>query len=99
MLSDLESLWEKASPDERRQLIEPLIDHVYVAIDEQRIGALDPAPAFADLLRNAVEKKYRSEVALVSPDELERRGIPVWWRRGRIELPVQSTSGPDLLRV
>ena len=65
LLTDRSSRCEKAPPDGRRRLIEPLFDQVYITLDEQRNGAFTPAPAFGDRPRNAVKKTSRPNVALV----------------------------------
>ena len=67
-------------------------------MDLKLVGAITPTPAFRAVLMCAVQKS-RSEVVLVSPDEQERLAVWSWWRRGRIELPVQKKSAQDLLQA
>jgi hypothetical protein len=76
----------------------PLIERAYVDLEAGRVGAITPTPALRALVHCAV-RKSRSEVVLVSQDELERLGVWSWWRRGRIELPVQKKSVQDLLQA
>ena len=101
LLRSLPQLWELATPQERRRLIAPLLEHIYVDVDAKRVSGLDPAPAFRKLLEGAVQSVEGAAVRLLPPAGLpaEAREGGVWWRRGRIELPVQNTSGSDLLRV
>ena len=90
LFADVKQLWAEATPAERRTLIEPLIERAYIDLQEKMIGAITPVPAFATLLEHAIEQSCRSSVVLIGPDELERQQCWSWWRRGRIELPVQS---------
>jgi len=92
-------LWAEAEPDERRRLVAPLIERVYVDIESRRIGAFTPSPAFRSLLQGALQRTRGSQAVILSPDETESLEMMAWWRRGRIELPVQRTAATDLLRA
>ena len=115
LFADMPALWERAAPEERRRLIDPLIERVYLDIDSKRIGAVTPTPEFKALIDHALEPAPDPEVALIPPQSTDRlvtgqanpgsQGTADqvnswrWWRRGRIELPVQRTSGKNLLRA
>ena len=90
LLANGKLLWAAATPEERRTLIAPLIERAYIDLAQKAIGAITPVPAFAALLEHAVKQSCRSEVVLIGPNDLERQQCWSWWRRGRIELPVQS---------
>jgi len=66
-----------------------LVEHFYIDLEAKRIEALTPSPAFGWLLQGAIRRSPCSNVLLVSPEELEQAKVCTWWRRGRIELPVQ----------
>ena len=86
LFNDIPQLWKEATSAERRKLISPLIERVYVNMELKQVGAIVPTPAFRTLLQCAVQKS-RSEVVLVNPDDLERPDYWSWWRRGGIHLP------------
>ena len=91
MFQDVQALWQDATAGERRTMVAPLLDRVYVDLASNHIGALVPVPPFATLLQHAIDHNSRSNIVLIGPDELERLQCWSWWRRGRIELPVQTT--------
>jgi DNA invertase Pin-like site-specific DNA recombinase len=93
LFGNLPQLWTEATPDERGQLIAPLLDRVYVDIETRRVGAITPAPAFRTLIDGALERTDRSACVVLATNEADRLDDwSVWWRRGRVELPVQRGS-------
>ena len=84
--------------EERRKLVSPLIERAYVDMELKLVGAITPTPAFRSLLKCAATKSD-SPAWVGSLDELESLGVWSWWRRGRIELPVQKKHGRDLLQA
>ena len=99
LFGDIPALWEEAGPEERRLLVAPLIERVYVDIESKRVGAFTPSPAFRSLLAAATQRRSQSRAVILSPAETRSPEIMAWWGRGRIELPVQRASVTDLLRV
>jgi site-specific DNA recombinase len=99
LFSDMPRLWEQAEMDERRRLIDPLIERVYLDIDSKRIGAIKPTPEFRILIDHALDPPDNPDVFLIPPGNADGTNIWRWWRRGRIELPVQNTAHTDLLRA
>ncbi len=94
LIQQLPQLWEGATLGERRQLLLTMLDGVYVDTkEERRIVALKPKPAFKALFQIATTKEgsgvilYNEKTPALSgsPDDLCS-----WWRRGRVELPVQK---------
>lgn len=69
LFSDTQTLWSEATPEERRQLISPLVDNVYVDLQKKRIAALTPAPALQALLRVGFGTETNAAVALVPSGE------------------------------
>ena len=98
LFQHIESLWKEATREECRRLLRPLIERVHVDMDLKLVGAITPTPAFRALLQCAV-RKSGSDVVLASHDDMERLGVWSWWRRGRIELPVQKKHVKDLLQA
>ncbi len=99
LLLDLEALWKEATPEERRKLISPLIERVYVDMELKLVGAITPTPAFRALLRCAVQR-----AAPTSSWSLKRTCKGRWFLGGdggesnsAVELP--QTSADDLHRV
>ena len=98
LFQKIPNLWKEATAEERRRLLSPLIERVYVDMELKLVGAITPSPAFRALLQCAVQKSG-SNVVLVSKDDMESLGVWSWWRRGRIELPVQKKYVRDLLQA
>ena len=53
-------------------------------------GAVKTATAFRRLLEGAMQRAESFAATLLSEDETERLKVWSWWRRGRVELPVQN---------
>ena len=87
-----------------------MLEAVYVdTVEEKRIVAIRPNPAFRPLLEIATMREGSGIVLVVEPPSGEE-GQPAeittapppggqeadescsWWRRGRVELPVQKSS-------
>ena len=81
-----------------------MLDGVYVAtVDEKAIVAIRPKPAFRPLFEVATTRA-ESDVVLINEPPLaqgepEAAGSCFWWRRGRVELPVQKALWPDVLQA
>ena len=91
LFENIPQLWMEATPEERRKLISPFIERVYVDMESRLIGAISPVAAFRTLLDKAVARAESTAVMLISEDETERLRVWSWWRRGRVELPVQKS--------
>ena len=98
LLEDLPALWEQADLGERRRILLTMLDAVYVdTIEEKSVVAIRPKSAFMPLFEVATTREG-SGVVLISEKDLppdasegpEATGPCLWWRRGRVELPVQS---------
>ena len=94
LIQRLPLLWEKANLSERRQLLLTMLDAVYVdAKEERQIVALKPKPAFKALFHIATTKAdsgvilYNEKTPALSESSDD---LCSWWRRGRVELPVQK---------
>ena len=102
LLEDLPLLWDKADLGERRRILMTMLDAVYVdTVEEKRIVAIRPKPAFRPFLDIATTRRG-SGIVLVTEKDLQKANQPppggaeadllcFWWRRGRVELPVQET--------
>ena len=103
LLDDLPRLWEKADLGERRRILLTMLDAVYVdTVEEKRIVAIRPRPAFRPLLKIAATREG-SGIALVNEKDPKNTNQPppggqgagggpcLWWRRGGVEPPVQKT--------
>ncbi len=94
LFQNLPELWTEATTQERRQLINPLIERVYVDMESKLVGAITPVPAFRTVLDAAIQRVEGSRALLITEEELDQTKVWSWWRRGRVELPVQT--GPHL---
>jgi len=103
-MGGLSSLWDEADIVERRKILTTMLDAVYVnTVEEKRIVAIKPKAAFRPLFEIAVTRRD-SGILLISekakegqnghlpqPDRQEADvDLCFWWRRGRVELPVQK---------
>ncbi len=97
LLEDLPAMWKKADLGERRQILLTMLDAVYVdPVEERRIVAIRPRPAFRPLFEIATTREG-SGIVPVSEKDLEKADQPPphgheadaipcsWWRRGRVE--------------
>jgi len=93
LLADLPALWAEATGEERQRLISSMIERVYVDIEFHCIAAITPTPAFRSLLKAAVDQDAQSTCILVEgTKEVDWAEWWTWWRRGRVELPVQRRA-------
>ncbi len=98
LIGDIPALWAGANVQERRDLTASLLDTVYVDIrGSQSVVGIRPRAAFRPLFE-AVTTASGSGVVLVPATQQPPAGEPgaadrcLWWRRGRVELPVQRGS-------
>ncbi len=95
LLENLPALWEEANLTERRKLLLAMLDAVYVdTVEENALVAIRPKPAFMPIFEVA-NTQEGSEVVLINEpplasNEPEAADSCFWWRRGRVELPVQK---------
>jgi len=69
VLSDMPAMWERARGDERRVLLGPLIERIYVDVECGLIGGLAPTSAFRDLIDHALCRSDTSRVVLLTSSE------------------------------
>ena len=93
--ADMSTLWERADTEERRRLVSPLVERVYLDIESKRIAALKPTPEFRLLIEHALDIADDPKVLLVPPEMAEDLTNWRWWRRGRFSL--QHLQLPKLL--
>ncbi|MCI0898002.1 MAG: recombinase family protein, partial [Chloroflexi bacterium] len=95
LLEDLPALWKAATLSEQRKLLITMLDAIYVdTVDEKAIVAIRPKPAFRPLFEIATTRAGSGVVLIKETpqalDEPEASASCFWWRRGRVELPVQK---------
>ena len=101
LIQDLPKLWTEANLAERRKLLLTMLDAVYVeAKQEKRIVAIKPKPPFRPVFHVAATKEGSGVILLNEPPENtpEARAC-FWWRRGRVELPVQRNLPKTCYRL
>jgi len=95
LLENLPVLWEEADLAERRKLLMAMLDAVYVdTVEEKSVVAIRPKPAFRPIFEVATTRAG-SGIVLINetppdPEGPEAESLCSWWRRGRVELPVQK---------
>lgn len=92
LVGDLGTVWEKATLDERRRLVSPLLSSVFIDLKERRIDSFTAAPGFDALLCNALVAPEGAEFILID----KRTGWPVGRRAGGLVETgeVQSPTSP-----
>ena len=104
LLSDLPTLWRDADLEERRNLLLAMLDAVYVETKElKQVVAIQPKPAFEPVFQLATAREGSGVVLIKEPPEAstepEAADSCSWWRRGRVELPVQKAPWLDVLQA
>ena len=86
ILNDFGTLWHSASVARRDRLLRSMLQAIYVDLEKREITGLLPKKCFLGPLLAMAERK---EVAVLDGSNgCSRRS---WWRRGRVELPVQKS--------
>jgi len=112
LLENLPTLWAEADLSERRRILMTMLEAVYVdPVEERSIVGFRPKPAFQALFQMAATKEG-SGVALINQGACpDNESVPTqgrycgetamcsWWRRGRVELPVQKAPRSDILQA
>ncbi len=71
LFSDIPMLWNEATVEERKRLMNTLIEMVYVDLETKHVAALRPTPAFRALLGKAIETIPDAPVMLIPPEKQE----------------------------
>ncbi len=99
---------DAATPGERRRLLLTMLDAVYVdAKEEHRVVAIRSKPPFRPLLEIATTRPdsgvelyvLEKETPAAWGEQQALSGPCFWWRRGRVELPVQRIPQQNMLQV
>ena len=112
LISELPRLWSNANLEERRKLLLTMLDAVYVDSKQNMIVAIKPKAPFKPVFSVATTREG-SDVVLVHDTDAKPQitdqppphgqGAEAdscsWWRRGRVELPVQEASARDVLQA
>jgi site-specific DNA recombinase len=99
LFKDLPALWQEATQEERSRLMAPLVERAYVDIETRRVAAITPAEGFGSLLMEVLEQPDWSACLLLPAEAANQPDWWTWWRRGRIELPVQVSDALSLLQA
>ena len=87
--------------DERRRLLVTMLDAVYVdAKGSRSIVAIKPKPPFRPIFQVAATREGSGIDITKEPLDISNPEAPcLWWRRGRVELPVQRRQTQDILQA
>ncbi len=96
LITRLPELWDGATLPEQHELLTRMLDGVYVDMKGYNsVVAIKPKPSFRAVLQMATTRAG-SGITLIQkePSRDDRNGSSTtywcsWWRRGRVELPVQ----------
>src|SRR5690606_20468426 len=69
LLGDLSTLWREAQPEERRRLVAPLLNGVFIDVESRMIAGLLPREPFRALLECAVDQVEGAPVVILPPGE------------------------------
>jgi len=78
-----------------------MLDAAYVDAKEDKcIVAVKPKPAFRPIFQVATTRAGSGVDIINEPPEITPEArMCFWWRRGRVELPVQEKSTQDMLQA
>ena len=101
LIQDLPKLWAGANLTERRRLLLTMLDAVYVDAKEDKcIVAVKPKPPFRPVFQVATTREGSGIILLNEPPEdAPEAQSCFWWRRGRVELPVQRSLSKIYYRL
>ena len=95
LLENLPLLWQKASPEERHSILNGFLECVYVDIQKPgTVVGIKPKPQFMGLfqfMEAKSETPVSPEIKSPEPQDDSELDLTGWWRRGRVELPVQKS--------
>lgn len=83
----------------RARLIAPLIERAYVDIETKRACVITAAPGFDVLIDGVFVSSSQPACSLLPAEAAGQPEVWTWWRRGRIELPVQVRDALSLLQA
>jgi len=99
LLEDLSLMWDKAQLGERHTILRGFLECVYVDLAEPpTLVGIKPKPQFLEFLgrvgpeEGTTDKSENEDSDAFSASESFLTG---WWRRGRVELPVQTRYSSD----
>ena len=100
LLFDLPKLWAGANLEERRKLLLTMLDAAYVDAKEDKcIVAVKPKPSFRPIFQVAITREGSGVNIIKEPLGATPEAPCFWWRRGRVELPVQEKLPRDVLQA
>jgi len=101
LIQDLPKLWAGANLTERRRLLLTMLDAVYVDAKEDKcIVAVKPKPPFRPIFQVATTREGSGIILMNEPpDSHPEAQSCFWWRRGRVELPVQRSLSKIYYRL
>ena len=95
LLENLPLMWEKADLEERHTILKGFLECVYVDLAEPTtLVGIKPKPQFLEFLGQAGSESRAPDEGENEDSDAISAPEPVltgWWRRGRVELPVQKT--------
>lgn len=66
LFADMPALWDRATNEERRALVEPLIERAYVDIDSGMIGGIRATPEFSSLIDHGLRRVPSSRAVVLT---------------------------------
>ncbi len=91
LFTNIPMLWAEATPDERRQLVNPLVELVYVDLETKRVAAFKPAPAFRVLFGTGIEVAPNAPVLLLPSGRETRENVGDGGDGGELNSPSKGS--------
>ena len=101
LIMNLRNLWAEANMEEPRKLLLTMLDAVYFDTKQTRsIVAVKPKRRFRPIFQVAATRDGSGIYITKEPLDHSNPEAPCfWWRRGRVELPVQRRQTQDVLQA
>ena len=87
-------MWGEATPDERRRLVAPVVERVFVDVETKRISGLVPMPGFRTLLGAGIQKTADHAAVLLPPEYSPAGEMLELVETGEDQPPVTVTRHP-----
>ena len=103
LLENLPLLWERANPEERHSILSGFLECVYADLQKPgTVVGIKPKPQSMGLfqfMQTKPEPAVTAENRSSESQEDSELDLTGWWRRGRVELPVQKRHRENILQA
>ena len=75
LFKNITVLWQEATTEERRRLVGSLIETAFVDLEEKRVAAISPTPAFRTLIGEAIDITPGASIQLIPVEKQGNVGV------------------------